>query len=260
MRKERKYVEVLFLRKAQKQYFNNKFFSYFELLQKEADMVKGIIFDFNGTLFFDTDLQEEAWRVIFKKYKGRDLGLTEFQDYIHGRVNSDIMDYFFGNSGTIAMRNQLMAEKEQTYRQIVRTKNGLPQFVNGTMDLFDELQRRCIKFTIATASEISNVEFYFEVFPLKKWLSGPEAIMYDNGTFPGKPAPDIYQRAAALIDEDPKDCMVVEDSLSGLYAAQDAGIGRIIAMRPEKDAEIIRQDKKIEAVIEDFIGFAERFL
>ncbi len=223
-------------------------------------MVKGIIFDFNGTLFFDTDLQEEAWRVLFKKYKGRDLGLTEFQDFIHGRVNSAIMDYFFGNSASLEKRIQLMTEKEQTYRQIVRTKNGSPQFVKGAVELFDELQRRNIKFTIATASEISNVEFYFEVFPLKKWLSGPEAILYDNGTFPGKPAPDIYQRAAALIGEDPKDCMVVEDSLSGLRAAQDAGIGRIIAMRPEKDSEIIRQDQKIEAIIDDFTDFAERFL
>jgi beta-phosphoglucomutase len=227
---------------------------------KEVDMVKGIIFDFNGTLFFDTDLQEEAWRVLFKKYKGRDLGLTEFQDFIHGRVNSDIMDYFFGNSASLEKRIQLMIEKEQTYRQIVRTKNDSPQFVKGAVELFDELQRRNIKFTIATASEISNVEFYFEVFPLKKWLSGPEAILYDNGTFPGKPAPDIYQRAAALIGEDPKDCMVVEDSLSGLRAAQDAGIGRIIAMRPEKDSEIIRQDQKIEAIIDDFTDFAERFL
>ena len=223
-------------------------------------MVKGIIFDFNGTLFFDTDLQEEAWRVLFKKYKGRDLGLTEFQDYIHGRVNTDIMDYFFGKFASIEKRFQLMMEKEQTYRQIVRTKNGSPQLVNGAMELFDELQRRGIKFTIATASEISNVEFYFEVFPLKKWLSGPEAILYDNGTFPGKPAPDIYQRAAALIGEDPKECMVVEDSLSGLRAAQNAGIGRIIAMHPEKDAEIIRHDQKIEAIIDDFSGFAERFL
>lgn len=223
-------------------------------------MVKGIIFDFNGTLFFDTDLQEEAWRVLFKKYKGRDLGLTEFQDYIHGRVNTDIMDYFFGKSASIEKRFQLMMEKEQTYRQIVRTKNGSPQLVNGAMELFDELQRRGIKFTIATASEISNVEFYFEVFPLKKWLSGPEAILYDNGTFPGKPAPDIYQRAAALIGEDPKECMVVEDSLSGLRSAQNAGIGRIIAMRSEKDAKIIRQDQKIEAIIDDFTGFTERFL
>jgi len=223
-------------------------------------MVKGIIFDFNGTLFFDTDLQEEAWRVLFKKYKGRDLGLTEFQDYIHGRVNTDIMDYFFGKFASIEKRFQLMMEKEQTYRQIVRTKNGSPQLVNGAMELFDELQRRGIKFTIATASEISNVEFYFEVFPLKKWLSGPEAILYDNGTFPGKPAPDIYQRAAALIGEDPKECMVVEDSLSGLRAAQNAGIGRIIAMRSEKDAKIIRQDQKIEAIIDDFTGFTERFL
>ena len=36
-------------------------------------MVKGIIFDFNGTLYFNTDKQEEAWQILVKKYYGRDI-------------------------------------------------------------------------------------------------------------------------------------------------------------------------------------------
>ncbi|MHC1773220.1 MAG: HAD family hydrolase [Flexilinea sp.] len=226
----------------------------------EVDMVKGIIFDFNGTLYFDTDKQEEAWQILFKKYHGRDIQPTEFRDYMHGRVNTAIMDYFLGESASEEMRYQVMSEKEEVYRQIAKADKENLHLVRGAAELFDDLKQRNIPFTIATASEISNVRFYFEAFPLKRWLSGPEAIVYDDGTFPGKPAPDIYLRAAALIGIKPADCMVVEDSLSGLKAAENAGAGKIIAVKSDQDTELIRQNKAVETIIEDFSGFTERFL
>lgn len=224
-------------------------------------MVKGIIFDFNGTLYFDTDKQEEAWRVYFKKYHGRDISPTEFREHMHGYSFSAIMDHYFpGESVSEATRNRIMAEKEEIYRKIARADKRNLHLVKGVSELFDELKKRNIPFTIATASEISNVRFYFDVFSLKRWLSGPEAIVYDDGTFPGKPAPDIYLKAAELIGIKPEDCMVVEDSLSGLKAAENAGIGRIVAVKSDQNTELISQNKTVETIIENFSGFAEKFL
>ena len=47
--------------------------------------LKAIVFDFNGTLFFDGDLQEEAWRRFFREYAGREVTYEELQEHMHGR-------------------------------------------------------------------------------------------------------------------------------------------------------------------------------
>ncbi len=223
-------------------------------------MTKGLIFDFNGTLFSDTDKQAEAWRRMTLKYHQREIGPTEFQDHIHGRVNSVIGDYFFPAEMSKDEKNAKLLEKEAIYRQIAREDPQTVRFVEGVETLFDRLKKENIPFTIATASEITNVSFYFEVFPLRRWFSGPEALIYDNGTFPGKPEPDIYLIAAEKIGVLPENCLVVEDSLSGVTAAKRAGIGRIIARDPELNRETIENDPRVEAVITDFQRFYERFL
>jgi HAD superfamily hydrolase (TIGR01509 family) len=39
----------------------------------------------------------------------------------------------------------------------------------------------------------------------------------------GKPAPDVYQRAAALLGLEPSVCLAIEDSVTGTAAAESAG-------------------------------------
>ena len=61
-----------------------------------------------------------------------------------------------------------------------------------------------------------------------------DKIRYSNGKIPGKPAPDIYQIAAKNIGLKPKDCIVIEDAISGINSAYAAGIGKIIAIANQK--------------------------
>ena len=49
---------------------------------------------------------------------------------------------------------------------------------------------------------------------------------------PGKPDPEIYVRSAKLLGRCPEDCMVFEDSLSGVLAAKRANIGRVYGFGP----------------------------
>ena len=53
---------------------------------------KGIIFDFNGTLFYDTPFHNIAWQRITKEITGKDLD-DELRIKMHGKNNKDIL-YF----------------------------------------------------------------------------------------------------------------------------------------------------------------------
>ena len=54
-------------------------------------MYKGIIFDFNGTLFFDSEKHQEAWREFSKRLRDHAFTDEEMRDYMFGRTNEDII-------------------------------------------------------------------------------------------------------------------------------------------------------------------------
>ena len=45
----------------------------------------GIIFDFNGTLFFDTEKQEQAWNTVSFSLRGHPFDPEEMDEHVHGR-------------------------------------------------------------------------------------------------------------------------------------------------------------------------------
>lgn len=112
--------------------------------------------------------------------------------------------------------------------------------------------------TIATATVKENVEFYFKSFNLDKWFDS-NTVVYDNGTFPGKPAPDIFKIASKKLNLNPKDCLVIEDAYSGILAAKKAGIGKIIAIDPfSKNHKLfVENNMGDDGIIKDFTNFFE---
>lgn len=221
-------------------------------------MYKGIIFDFNGTLFNDTDLQEGAWDVVMRKYLGRGLGPTEFRDSFHGLGNEDIVPYLNRQGPAEPLTIAVTDEKEEIYRQICRENPDRAKLVPGAEELFVRLKAEGVPMAIATASEIRNVTFFIEFFGLERWFPR-DHIIYDDRTFPCKPAPDIYLKAADRLGLNIADCMVCEDSVNGILAAKSAGAGRIFALNPQLAAEKIRKDPKVYAVIDDFTDFYQKY-
>ena len=190
---------------------------------------QGIIFDFNGVLFSDSDLQEEAWQVIARRLRGRDMTAEEFALHMHGRANAYVLSYLAGRDiGGSELAGWIEA-KESLFRDLcLRTPNRLVLSV-GAPDLLEWLRLSGTPRTIATSSGIKNVEFYVEHLHIDRWFEVGKLI-YDDGVRPGKPAPDMYLAAARNIGLDPGRCVVVEDAVSGVMAAQAARIGYIVGI------------------------------
>ena len=121
----------------------------------------------------------------------------------------------------------------------------------GAAELLDWLCEHGIPHTIATASEIRNVRFFREHFGLDRWFD-PRRIVYDDGTFSGKPAPDIYLRAAERIGLSPSRCIVAEDARSGIEAARRAGAGMIVAVASTMDRGTVGRIEGVDVVIDRF--------
>ena len=121
----------------------------------------------------------------------------------------------------------------------------------GAIEFLNYLKRNNIPMTIATMSEIDNVKFYIEEFKLEKWFD-IDKIVYADGTLPGKPAPDIYIKAAKKLSLSPFECVVIEDAISGIEAARAAGIGKIIAIASMESIDLYKNIPAVSQIIKNF--------
>ena len=219
----------------------------------------GIIFDFNGTLFFDSDKHEDAWRFFSEKLRGNPISNEELQKFILGRTNRSILEYLLGKTLDDERVSQLSEEKEQIYREKCINDPVNLKLVPGAVELLDYLKGKQIPYTIATGSGKSNLLFYMKSLSLNKWFD-LNKMVFDDGFLPGKPEPDIYLKAADKIGVSPEKCIVVEDSISGIEAAYRANIGKIVAIGPENKHESLKKLKGVNYVISNFNEFDKSIL
>ncbi len=214
-------------------------------------MIEGVIFDFNGTLFWDSRLHYDAWIDFSKKLRGKPFSDYEMKRYMFGRTNADIIEYALGKKLPVNEIIQLAKEKESHYRDMCKRSPELFHLAPGAIEFLNFLKENHIPRTIATMSEKDNVDFYIENFKLSNWFD-LDKIVYSDGTIPGKPNPDIFLIAAQKIGLSPKNCVVFEDAQSGIEAAYRAGIGKIIAVTSMEEKSYYESINWVDNIIPDF--------
>ena len=215
---------------------------------------KGIIFDYNGTLFFDSKKHYDAWKLFSKQLRGYEFSDDEMRNHMFGRTNEDIISYAIGKKPDRELCQKLAKEKESLYRQMCLKDRENFHFAPYATDFLDFLCKKNIPHTIATMSEKDNVDFYIKEMNLPKWFDVSK-IVYDDGTIPGKPAPDIYLKAAKNLNLLPEQCIVVEDAVSGIKAAKNAGIGYIVAIASLESKELYKNMSEVNEIISDYSQF-----
>ena len=212
---------------------------------------KGIIFDFNGTLFFDTEQHEQAWREYVRQLTGKDITDDEFRYCIHGRTNADILKYFLHTGLTDAEIRRHAEAKEEVYRRLCMKMGDKLCLAHGAEEMLDRLKAAGIRMAVATSSGRSNTQFYIKRFDLWRWFN-QNTFIYNDDSFPGKPEPDIYISAAEAIGLEPSECVVFEDMPSGIESAVNAGAGKIIAVASSLSQQFLSSVGGVDEVISDF--------
>ncbi|MDO4570802.1 MAG: HAD family phosphatase [Planctomycetia bacterium] len=195
------------------------------------DSYRGIVFDFNGTLFWDTPLHNAAWFEYCEKYGIHLTPEIMFRKY-HGKTNEMIFDAMFEGKLSLEEIGRRSIEKELMYQAICL--QGEMALAPGAEVFLDALKERNFPFTIATASIQLNVDFYYEHLNLARWFPY-DKIIFNDGTLPGKPDPTVYLKAMEILGCAPEETLIFEDSSSGLRAAMNAKAGGIIIVNSNDD-------------------------
>jgi beta-phosphoglucomutase len=183
-----------------------------------------VIFDFNGTLFWDTHLHNRAWDLFLENH---DISITDEEKnrILHGKHNQEILRMLFGSDLSDELVGDYILEKEKIYQQMVADIQL--KLAPGVEDFLNFLTSKGIEFTIATASGIENVRFYFEYLGLARWFNYSK-VVYNDGRIKSKPDPEIFTTAMKIMNAEPAKTVIFEDSETGIRAALAARPGLVI--------------------------------
>lgn len=209
---------------------------------------KGFIFDLDGVIVDTAKYHFLAWKKLAKSIG---VDFTESQnEQLKGvsRVKSLEKILAWGNK-TISQEefNTLMAKKNEAYLSFIATMNEdeiLPDVPKTLNYLIEEKQ------PISLGSASKNARTILKKVNLYKKF---DAIVDGNDVSKAKPDPEVFLIAAKLLEIKPKDCIVFEDSVAGVQAANTAkmvsiGIG---------EKNVLHE---ADYIFKDFTEISEEFL
>ena len=178
--------------------------------------IKGVIFDMDGVIVHSNPLHCEAWAAFNRRH-----GLETTPDMLermYGRRNDQIIRDFFGDGLTeneVAARG---AAKEEIYREMLgdRIEESLVPCLRPFLERY-----RGVPMALATNAEPENVNFVLDRAGLRSYF---RVVVDGHQVSHPKPHPEIYLRAAELLGQAPSNCIVLEDSHTGVAAAKAAGM------------------------------------
>ncbi len=193
--------------------------------------IQAVIWDLDGVIIDSAEEHRLAWQRMARE-EGLPMSDADFWATF-GKRNDDIMTMLWGPLPP--ERIKAMADKKEAYfRDIIRqTAKPLP----GSIELMRELYEAGFLQALASSTPPENIELIGEVLGLKRYLT----VLVSGETVPrGKPAPDIFLKAAQELAAAPSVCLVIEDAVAGVQAAHTAGM-RCIAVAGNRDLPGLRE-------------------
>lgn len=188
-----------------------------------------VVFDLDGTLADNMLWHAEAFDRFVARHGLPPITMA-MRRRIDGKRNTEIMPILFEREMTPAEIEAHEHEKEGTYRELSR--GGL-RMTGGTVRLLDRLAAHGVPVAVATSAPALNVAHTLEELGLADRFA---VIVRSDEVTHGKPAPDVYLRAAERIGVAPSACLAFEDAPVGVAAAVSAGM-RCLAITTTFPAE-----------------------
>ncbi|GER86076.1 beta-phosphoglucomutase [Dictyobacter vulcani] len=180
-----------------------------------TDKIRAVIWDLDGVIIDSAEEHKRSWYRLAER-EGLPFSDQQFHDTF-GMRNDTIIPILWGEMPV--QRIQELADLKETYfREFVRdTAAPLP----GAIELLTALRNAGYKQALASSTPIKNIEVISEVLGLEKYLNA----FISGETVPhGKPAPDVFLKAAAELGVEPAESLVIEDAVAGVQAAHRGGM------------------------------------
>jgi HAD superfamily hydrolase (TIGR01509 family) len=178
--------------------------------------LRAAIFDLDGVLADS----EPWWNEIDAKLLA-EYGVTyhcEYHRNVLGVSYRLAVEFYKKAFGLSAPTEELMRRRGEIAAEFFANRVGL---FPSTRVVLEELREMNLRLAIATSSMSASARPFLNRHELTTFF---DVIVTGEEIERGKPAPDIYLRAAGKLGVPADACLVIEDALSGIAAAKAAGM------------------------------------
>ncbi len=203
---------------------------------------KGFIFDLDGVLIDSSKIHYSGWRKVLSRFN-QDLDYGTFRSSYFGKRGQEVLEMIFGKGRFSPEEAKRISDEVDSNFVTTVADVGVP--VRGALEFLRLLKESGVKTALATSAPRQNVDAFLDAFSLHGVF---DAEVCGDDVVRGKPDPEVFLKAAAELNENPKDCVVFEDSLPGVTAAKGAGT-TCVAVLTTTSREVL---KAADYFIEDF--------
>ena len=204
--------------------------------------LQAVIFDMDGVVVDSEPQHERAFLEVVRALGYAGAHGLRFSDYV-GRSDRQLWVDFIAKNQPRQAVEELAAMKRAYLLEFIRREQRL---FAGLPALMAKLARR-YPMALASGSERTIVEEVLRVGNLARFFA---AVVTDTEVPRGKPAPDIFLRAAQLLAVAPETCCVIEDSKPGVAAGLAAGM-QVIAITNTHPAAELRAATRVAQSYEE---------
>lgn len=178
-----------------------------------------IIFDLDGVICHTDQYHYQAWKKLADRLE------IYFDEKINNRLRGvsrmESLEIVLERSDVRYTEEEkaiLAEEKNESYRRLL--ENMTEKDLQGEVkDALRELRKRGYRLAIGSSSK--NTKMILEHLGLGTFF---DAVSDGTNIVRSKPDPEVFLKAAAFLETDPRECLVVEDAIVGVMAAKAAGM------------------------------------
>ena len=180
--------------------------------------IKGIIFDLDGVICSTDEYHYQAWKSI-----ADDEGIyfdRKINERLRGVSRAESLEIILERAAAVYSPEEkaaLMEKKNNIYRELLKNM-GPGDVTEEVRSTLRELKER--GYGLAIGSSSKNTRFILERTALTDAFDG---ISDGNMISRSKPDPEVFIKAAGILGLKNEECLVIEDAISGINAANAAG-------------------------------------
>lgn len=202
--------------------------------------LEAVLWDLDGVIADTAEYHYRAWQEIF----GRSGVVFTKEDFMRhfGRRHDTIINFALGDRISQEEFDAVTEEKQNTYRRLVSQNiRALP----GALELIRDLGERKIKTAIASSAPPENIDVILQGLGLADAF---QAIANGTEVAESKPSPQIFLLAASKLGIEPGNCVVIEDAISGVDGAKQAGMKCVAVTNSHPKSSLKKADLVVDSL------------
>ena len=192
---------------------------------------KAAIFDMDGVICHTNPYHSKAFDLFFKK-RGVFATEDDYKAHMYGKSNAYILSHFLERKIEGQELLDLENEKESLFREIYASE-VTP--IAGFMEFIQNLHSLGIKLGVATSAPRANLDLIMGTLGFENLMG---SVLASENVSKHKPDPEVYLTSARNLDVEPTQCLVFEDSFSGVSAGLNAGMQVVGVLSSHTAAEL----------------------